>query len=141
VLTEQQRAHFVDPKWLHVASVDLYCPTLMIIHTSPLLTGKDLAEVRGKLQAMLVEQYAIPEGQLEALATLLDTWQTDVGGILTPVKQGEVRMYTFDQGAIAGAATVRLVKSIRDFGMLDEANRAEMLDAYAIYVPRIIAAE
>jgi hypothetical protein len=113
----------------------------MIIHTSPILTGKDLPEVRGKLQAMLVEQYAIPEGQLEALGTLLDTWQTDVANILGPVKQSEVRMYTFEQGAIAGAATVKLVKSIRDYGMLDETNRAEMLDAYAIYIPRIIAAE
>lgn len=141
VLTEQQRAHFVDSRWLHVASVDLYCPTLMIIHTSPILTGKDLPEVRGKLQAMLVEQYAIPEGQLEALGTLLDTWQTDVGGIIAPVKQGEVRMYTFDQGAIAGAATVKLVKSIRDYGMLDEANRAKLLNAFSIYIPRIVAPE
>jgi RNA polymerase sigma-70 factor (ECF subfamily) len=139
VLSEQQRAHFVDQKWLHVASVDLYCPTLMIIHTSPLLTGKDLAEVRGKLQAMLVEQYAIPENQLEALGTLLDTWQTDVANILTPVKQAEARMYTFDQGAIAGAATVKLARSMLDYGMLDEANRAKLLDAYAIYIPRIIA--
>jgi RNA polymerase sigma-70 factor (ECF subfamily) len=141
VLTEQQRARFVEPKWLHVAFTDLYCPTLMIIHTSPIIQGPDLATVRANLQAMLVQQYAIPEAQLEALGPLLDTWQSDVATILAPVKRAELRMYTFEQGAIAGAATVKLVKAIRDYGMLTEENRARLLDAYAIYIPRVVAAE
>jgi hypothetical protein len=129
----------VDERWHHVAFVDLYCPTLMIIHTSPILTGANIEEVRGKLQETLVEQYAIGEDQLPALKPLLDTWQSDVGGILTPVPQAEFRFYTFDQGVVAANATVKLMKSIRDYVMISEEARAKLLDAYDIYIPRIIA--
>ena len=141
VLTSEQLAHFVDPKWHHVAHVDLYCTTLMIIHTSPILTGADINEVRGKLQALLVKNYAIPADQVEALGPILDTWQADVAGIIAPVAKSHTQFYTYDQGAIAARATVKLVKAIRDYGMLDETNRAKLLDAYDIYIPRVIAVE
>ena len=141
VLTQEQRDVFIDPKWLHVSHVDLYCTTLMIIHTSPILTGADIGEVRGKLQQLLVKNYAIPEDQIEALGPILDTWQSDVSGIIAPVPKAQTQFYTYDQGAIAARATVKLVKAIRDYGMLDDAHRALMLDAYEFYIPRVIAAD
>ncbi|MEZ5991528.1 MAG: sigma-70 family RNA polymerase sigma factor [Planctomycetota bacterium] len=141
VLTTEQRDHFVDPKWLHVAFVDLYCTTLMIIHTSPIITGADVVEIRTKLEQMLVKQYNIAEDQQPALGPILDTWQSDVGTILSPVKKSDVRFYTYDQGDIAARATARMVKSIRDFVTLTEEDRAKLLDDYSIYVPRVVAAE
>ena len=141
MLTPEQLAHFVDPKWHHVAHVDLYCTTLMIIHTSPILTGADIGEARTKLQKMLVDSYGVPEDQVSALGPILDTWQADVGGVLEAVPQTHAQFYTYDQGKIAAQATVRLVNSIRDYGMLSEENRAKLLDAYTIYIPRILTAE
>ncbi|MCB9893038.1 MAG: sigma-70 family RNA polymerase sigma factor [Planctomycetes bacterium] len=141
LLTQEQRDVFIDPKWLHVAHVDLYCTTLMIIHTSPILTGADIGEVRTKLQQTLVKNYAIPEDQIEALGPILDTWQSDVAGIIAPVAKAQTQFYTYDQGAIAARATVKLVKAIRDYGMLDDEHRAALLDAYEIYIPRVIAGE
>lgn len=138
VLTPEQLEHFVDPKWHHVAHVDLYCTSLMIIHTSPVVTGADIGEIRGKLQNMLVETYGIGEDQVEALGPILDTWQSDVSGIITPVPKTHATFYTFEQGKAAAQATVKLVKSIRDYGMLSEENRAKLLDAYTIYIPRVL---
>jgi len=141
VLTVEQRDYLVDPKWLHVAFVDLYCTTLMIIHTSPIIVGADIGEIRGKLQAMLVEKYGIAEDQQAALGPLLDTWQSDVGTILDPVKQTDVKFYTYAQGAVAAKATAKLVSSIRDYVELSEENRAGLLDAYDIYIPRVVQPE
>ncbi|MCB9935793.1 MAG: sigma-70 family RNA polymerase sigma factor [Planctomycetes bacterium] len=138
VLSAEQRDYLVDSKWLHVAFVDLYCPTLMLIHTSPILTGADIGEIRAKLQDTLVKQYAIGEDQLPALSPLLDTWQSDVAEICGAVKKSDVRFYTFDQGLTAARATARLVKSIRDYVTITEDNRAKMLDAYDIYIPRVV---
>lgn len=138
VLTAEQRDHFVDPKWLHVAFVDLYCTTLMIIHTSPIIGGADISEIRSKLEQMLVKQYNIAEDQQAALGPILDTWQSDVGTILSPVKQTDIRFYTFEQGAVAARATARMAKSIRDFVTLTEEDRARLLDDYSIYVPRVV---
>jgi len=137
VLSAEQRDYLVDPKWLHVAFVDLYCPTLMLIHTSPILSGADIGEVRAKLQDTLVKQYGIAEDQLPALGPLLDTWQSDVAEICGEVKKSDLRFYTFEQGLTAARATARLVKSIRDYVTITEDNRARMLDAYDIYIPRI----
>jgi hypothetical protein len=139
VLTAEQRDYLVDPKWLHVAFVDLYCPTLMLIHTSPILSGAEIGEIRAKLQDTLVKQYGIAEDQLPALSPLLDTWQSDVADICGAVKKSDLRFYTFAQGLTAARATARLVKSIRDFVSLTEDNRAKMLDAYDIYIPRVVS--
>lgn len=141
VLNERQRDHFVDPKWLHVAHVDLYCTSLMIIHTSPIITGADIGEVGTKLQKMLVENFAIPEEQVSALRPILDTWQADVAGIIEAVPQTHAQFYTYEQGKIAAQATAKLARSIRDYGMLNEENHAKLLDAYTIYIPRVIVAE
>src|SRR5690606_8641162 len=66
LLTAQQHAHMVDPATHRVAFCDLHCPTLMLIHTSPILTGQDEADVRGKLAATLTQRYSLTETQLEA---------------------------------------------------------------------------
>ncbi|MBK8206843.1 MAG: sigma-70 family RNA polymerase sigma factor [Planctomycetes bacterium] len=138
VLTTEQRAQLVDPATYRVAFSDLHCPTLMLIHTSPILTGQDNAELRQKLRDMLVQRYKVEEAQLDTLAPLLESWVADVAGALTPVSQAETRFYTYDQAAIALRGTVKLVKSMRDLVALSEEARAALLDSYDVYIPRIV---
>ncbi|MCC7509879.1 MAG: sigma-70 family RNA polymerase sigma factor [Planctomycetes bacterium] len=138
VLTAEQRAQLVDPATYRVAFSDLHCPTLMLIHTSPILTGQDNAELKQKLRDMLVQRYKVEEAQLDTLAPLLESWVADVAGALTPVPQAETRFYTYDQAAIALRGTVKLAKSIRDLVALSEEARAALLDSYDVYIPRIV---
>ncbi len=135
-LSADQRAVVVDPVYHRVASCDLYCPTLMLIHTSPVLTGKDNPEISGKLKKMLQEAYGLTAEQDTVLDPLLETWLNDVAGILTPVPQAEARMYTYAQGTVALRATVKLAQSLRDFAPLTPENRSKLLDAYEVYIPR-----
>jgi hypothetical protein len=137
-LTAEQRAHMVDPATFRVAFCDLHCPTLMLIHTSPIITGVDAAELKVKLQKMLSERYSIGDGQAETLQQLIDSWAADVATILTPVPQVEVRYYTYDQGTVALRATVKLVKGLRDLVTMDEEARTKLLDSYDVYIPRIV---
>jgi hypothetical protein len=128
----------VDPATFRVAFCDLHCPTLMLIHTSPIITGADAAELKVKLQKMLSERYSIGDGQAETLQQLIDSWAADVATILTPVPQVEVRDYTYDQGTVALRATVKLVKGLRDLVTMDEEARTKLLDSYDVYIPRIV---
>ena len=138
LLTAEQHAHMVDPATHRVAFCDLHCPTLMLIHTSPILTGQDEAEVRSKLAATLTQRFSLTETQVEALQPALNVWATEVSGILTPVTQSESRFYTYDQGKVAVAATAKLVHEMRDVLQLDEKTRAALLDSYDVYIPRVV---
>lgn len=135
-LSAEQRAVVVDPVYHRVASCDLYCPTLMLIHTSPVLTGKDNPEISAKLKKMLQEAYGLTAEQDTVLDPLLETWLNDVAGILAPVPPVEARMYTYTQGAVALRATVKLAQSLRDFAALTPENRTKLLDAFEVYIPR-----
>lgn len=135
-LSADQRAVVVDPVYHRVASCDLYCPTLMLIHTSPVLTGKDNAEISGKLKKMLQEAYGLSAEQDTVLDPLLETWLNDVAGILAPVAPVEARLYTYAQGSVALRATVKLAQSLRDFAPLTPENRAKLLNAHEVYIPR-----
>jgi hypothetical protein len=137
-LTAEQRAHMVDPATFRVAFCDLHCPTLMLIHTSPIITGAEAGELKVKLQKMLSERYSISDTQSETMKQLLDSWAADVAPILTPVPQLEVRYYTYDQGTVALKATVKLVKGLRDLVTMDEESRSKLLDSYDVYIPRVV---
>lgn len=138
VLDAAQRAAMIDPATHRIAYCDLHCPTLMLIHTSPILTGQDKAELQQKLHDMLKQRYKFDESQAPVLQPLLDSWAADVAGMLSPVSQAEHRFYTYEQGTIAARATVKLVCAIRDQLVLSEEARAALLDSYDIYVPRMI---
>jgi RNA polymerase sigma-70 factor (ECF subfamily) len=138
LLDAQQRAHVVDPANYRLASCDLYCPTLMLIHTSPIISGADAAEVVAKLRGTVVEKYKIAESQIDTLNPLLESWAADVSGTLTPVPKVEARFYSYDHGAVALRAHVKLIKAMRDQVTLTEDARAAMLDAYDVYIPRVV---
>jgi hypothetical protein len=137
VLSAEQRALFVTPETLHIAGTDLYCPTLMLIHTSPVIAGADGAEIRGKLRALLVQNFKVTTENQPALDLLLDNWLGDVTPILTPVRQADMRSYTFDQAVVALRAHVKLVRGMRDTCGLDSERLAALLDDYAVYIPRV----
>lgn len=138
LLDAAQRAALIDPATHRVAFCDLHCPTLMLIHTSPILTGQDSAELQQKLHDLLKQRYKFDESQDAVLAPLLASWAADVSGMLAPVSQAEHRFYTYDQGTIALRATVKLVCAMRDQLVLSEAARAALLDSYDVYVPRVL---
>ncbi|MDC1141683.1 sigma-70 family RNA polymerase sigma factor [Planctomycetota bacterium] len=138
LLTIDQRDFFIDEQWHHVAFVDLYCPTLMIIHTSPIVVESSKDGLIGKLKNMLVEAYGIAEEDIAALDPILETWASDVESILDPVMKGSARFYTYAQSLVAAEATVRMLSSIDDFIPLTEESRKKMLDSYALYIPRVV---
>lgn len=138
LLTPEQRGLFVKPETLHVAGVDLYCPTLMLIHTSPVLTGADMAEVRGKLRAALIERFKIVAEHHAALDLLLEQWQGDCAEISAAVPRAMARNYTYAQSVVALKAHIKLCKAVRDTCGLDSEARAALIDDYTVYIPRVL---
>lgn len=138
LLTPEQRAHLIDPATHRRASCDLHCPTLMLIHTTAIVAGKDGAELKTWLAEALDQRFKIGESQQPALQLLLDSWLADVSSILSPVPQAETRFYTYDEGATALRGTVKLFQGLRDTIVLEETARAALLDSYEVFVPRIV---
>ncbi|MBX3474941.1 MAG: sigma-70 family RNA polymerase sigma factor [Planctomycetes bacterium] len=138
LLTPDQRGLFVKPETLHVAGVDLYCPTLMLVHTSPVLTGADMAEVRGKLRAALLERFKIAPDHHAALDLLLEQWQGDCAEIAGAVPRTIARNYTYAQSVIALRAHIKLYKAVRDTCSLENEPRAALIDDYTVYIPRVL---
>lgn len=138
VLTPDQRALFVTPETLHIAGTDLYCPTLMLIHTSPVVSGADGVAVRDKLRGMLVEKFKIKAEGQAALDLLLAEWQGEVTGILAAVPRSQAVRYTYAQAVVALRAHVKLAKAIVNTCGLESDARAMLIDDYAVYIPRVI---
>lgn len=138
VLTEEQRDIAVDPRIHRVAGLDLYCPTLLILHTSPVLVGADLAEARTKLSAVLTQKFGWTPEQQTRIEPWLDQWVERVREIAEPTTAARVKHYTYTQGVIAGEATVELYQNLLTHLDVDDEVRAKILDDYAFYVPRIV---
>ena len=138
LLTAEQRAHLIDPETHRRASCDLHCPTLMLIHTTVIVAGKVGAELKTWIAEALDQRFNVGESQQPALQLLIDSWLADVSSILTPVPQAETRFYTYDEGATALRATVKLFQGLRDTVVLEESARAALLDSYEVFVPRIV---
>ena len=139
VLTEAQRPLWVDPELRGVASIDLYDPTLMVIHTSPILTGATPADVRGKLVGLLRGKLGlaadVAEPRLEAVADAF-TARATRGLVAVPAKR--VKHYTFAEAMAAGEASAELVESLlRDLDLADGVRKA-LLEDPAWYVPRLV---
>lgn len=140
VLTDDQKPLWIDPALRGLASVDLYDPTLMVIHTSPVVTGATAAEMRPKLLALLRPKVGaaadVPAPRLEAA---VDQFLARATKGLEPVTRARARNYTFAQAVAAGEASVELVETLlRDPDLATE-RRAELFDDPSWYVPRILA--
>ncbi len=139
LLTGEQQAAVFDPETHGLAGLDMLSPTLMILHTSPLLTGTSVDEIAGKLRGILVKKLALPAEEAQRLEGSLDGWKTDVRDLLERVPATRLRHFTYAQGILAGEASVRLTTRLLAELKLSEEARHALLDDYAIYVPRIVA--
>lgn len=138
VFTSEQRDAVFDPEVQGIASLDLYDPTLMIIHTSPILTGKKAEEIRDKLAGVVAKRYGLDESALARVEPHLSRWLEDVRGSLEAVPPARIKHYTYEQGRQAGEATVRLAQGLLRDGGLSEKARGALLDDYAWFIPRLV---
>lgn len=139
VLDAEQRAVAYDPATRGVAGLDLHDPTLMILHTSPVIAGANVDEIASKLSALLARKLDLDDAAAEALERPLDAWRADVRGLLVAVPASRLKHYTYAQGEIAGEATVRLVTRLLSELELGAEVRQALLGDFAIYVPRVVA--
>ncbi len=138
-LTEAQRPLWVDPEFRGVASLDLYDPTLMVIHTSPILAGATPADVRTKLLGVLRGKLSLAADVVEPrLDAAVDAFVARATRGLTPVPANRVKHYTFVDAMAAGEASAELVEALlRDLDLTDGARKA-LLEDPAWYVPRLV---
>jgi hypothetical protein len=138
-LTEDQRPLWVDPAFRGVAGLDLFDPTLMVIHTSPVVTGANVGEMRPKLIALLKPKVGVAgDATNPRLDAAADTFLAKAGRGLTAVPATRARNYTFAEALVAGDATSELVETLlRDFELTPDARRA-LLEDPSWYVPRIV---
>ena len=74
VLSDAQRALVVNPRTSGIAGLDLYGPTLMILHTSPVLAGKTPDEIRAKLRNVLAQKLKLEGEEAACLEAPLRRW-------------------------------------------------------------------
>jgi hypothetical protein len=138
-LTEAQRPLWIDPALRGVASLDLYDPTLMVIHTSPILTGAAPADVRGKLAGLLRGKLGLAADAAEPrLDAAVDAYTARATRGLVAVPAARVKHYTFAEAMAAGEASAELVETLlRDLDLADGVRKA-LLEDPAWYVPRFV---
>jgi len=140
LLTDDQKPLWIDPALRGVASVDLYDPTLMIIHTSPVVTGAAAAEMRPKLLALLRPKVGVAaDATAPRLEAAVDQFLARATKGLEPVTRARARHYTFAQAVAAGEASVELVETLLRDPELATEKRGELFDDPSWYVPRIVA--
>ena len=139
VLSAEQRAVVYDESTRGIAGLDLHDPTLMILHTSPVLVGATIDEIATKLRGLLAKKLDLGEEGAARLDAPLESWKQDVRGLLEPVPSTRLKHYSYAQGETAGAATVRLVQRLLGELELGAEIRKALLDDFAIYVPRVVA--
>lgn len=137
VLTPEQRAVVYDERTRGIAGLDLHDPTLMILHTSPVITGTSIDEIATKLGGLLAKKLGLADTR--PLEGPLDLWKHDVRGLLEPVAPTRLKHYSYAQGETAGAATVRLVTRLLNELDLESTVQKALIEDFAIYVPRIVA--
>lgn len=139
VLTAEQGATLVEPAHRGRAGLDLYDPTLMILHTSPVVTGPDPAEIRSKLGALVRKALAMASNAAAApLEPLLDAFVRRALLNVDAVPASEARHYGFAQGLQSGEATCDLVDGLlRDLD-LPPATREALLASPTWYVLRLV---
>jgi hypothetical protein len=140
LLSEEQRAVLVDPSARQVAGLDLYDPTLMVIHTSPVVTGAAPADVAAKLTGLLRQRLQLGEGPPPAaLETAVARFLESAGRDMAPVPRAKLKHYTRAEALLAGEATVEMVEGLlRDLDLSSDA-RTSLKDAPTWYVPRLLA--
>jgi len=139
-LTPRQRELVVNPVTHRRAGLDLLCPTLLILHTTPIVNGANIDEIKGKVVGVLAKAYGMDEGLKAQLVPLVDAWGLEVAGLLDPVAKADERHYSYQQGVVAGRAMANLHQQMLALLKLPEAGKAALLDDYTWFLPRVVKA-
>jgi RNA polymerase sigma factor (sigma-70 family) len=137
LLDAEQYALVVVPAVFKMAGLDLHDVTLMIVHTSPLITGATSAEISTKFTDFIVKRYNFSAEQKAQLAPALEGWMQDLTP-LTPCARNMARNYSCLQGAQAGAATVRLQTEMLNLLSPTDEQRRQILNDNGFFIPRLV---
>lgn len=138
LLSAEQYAIVVIPQIFKIAGLDLHCITLMLIHTSPLITGAAASEISSKFGEFLTKRYSLSNEQKAQLAPILDVWLTDVTPALEPTPKVSARNFTCAQAAQCGAATVRLQTEMLSLLNPTDEQRKQILGDNAFFIARLV---
>lgn len=137
LLDAEQYSVVVVPAIFKIAGIDLHDVSLMIIHTSPVITGSTPAEISAKFAEFVVKRYSLSAEQKAQLAPALEAWLQEFTP-LTPCARNAARNYTCAQGAQAGAATVRLQTEMLNLLSPTEEQRRLILNDNGFFIPRLV---
>lgn len=140
VLTDPQRAALMDPTYRGRAGLDLNDTTLMILHTSPVITGADVGQVRARLGTLLRKKLGLaPESAAPVLDGLLDAFLARALRGMDSVPASQARCYSYTQGLQAGEAMADLVDGVlRDVDLAPPVREALLGDP-TWYIPRLVS--
>lgn len=142
LLAPAQRDLLIDPRSHRIAFLDLHCPSLMIIHSSPIILERSPEKIRAKAQEHIVSHYELSEEQTAAIAPALDTWLSRVSDLIArPVARHDVRYYSYDDSVIAGEATVELLTQLLRTLPKDSESRTKVLAEDGFIIPRLLEEE
>ena len=140
LLDAEQRAVVAPPETRHVAGLDLLCPTLLVIHTSPVLGEADADAIVGAARNLLAKRLELGEGDLALLDEPLARWRASwTARLLEPTPKNRATNYTLDQSIDAGESTLVLYRDLLSNPGLSEAARKQLTDDPGFLVPRILA--
>ena len=136
-LTAEQRAALLDPAYRGIAGLDLNDPTLMILHSTIVVTGADAAQIKAKLGPIVRRALGLAaDAAAPALDGLLDAFVARGLRGVESVPTSQARYYTFAQGLQAGEATAELIDGVlREFDL--DLGRDDLLQSPTWYLLRL----
>ncbi|MGE0191104.1 MAG: RNA polymerase sigma factor [Planctomycetota bacterium] len=139
LLDAEQRAIVAPPETRHVAGLDLLCPTLMVIHTSPVLGEADADAIVDAARNLLAKRLELAEADRVLLDDPLATWRASwAPRLLEPAPKARAANYTLAQAIDAGESTLALYRDLLSNPELSEAARKQLADDPGFLVPRIL---
>jgi hypothetical protein len=113
VLGAEQRALVIDPAYRGVAGSDLHDPTLMILHTSPVVAGADAGQVRTNVGALLGKNLGLaPEAVSPPLDALVEAFTSRALRGAEAVVAARAKHYSYAHALQAGEAMADLVEGV-----------------------------
>ena len=139
-LSAEQRALVIDPAYRGLAGLDLYDPTLMILHTSPVVAGADAGEVRADVGALLRRTLGLaPEAVSPPLDALVDAFTARALRGVEPVAPARAKHYSYAHGLQAGEAMADLVDGVLREVELTAQAREALLNDPTWFIPRLVS--
>jgi len=138
VLTPEQRPTWVDPAWRGVAGIDLFDPTLMVLHTTTVVTGTNAAQIREKLLPIVRSRAGLAADAASTAADrAVDAFVDRTTRGLQPVPAVKARYYSADDALVAGEASADLVDALLRDVATTQAAKDALLDDGRWVLPRL----